>query len=59
MYKRQTFKSAEDVEKTFGVMPLTIIPEGNLEGIDDKAEQEIRKQKKKERKKRKKEAANE
>ena len=45
-----TFKSAEDVEKTFGVMPLTIIPEGNLEGIDDKAEQEIRKQKKKERK---------
>ena len=54
-----TFKSAEDVEKTFGVMPLTIIPEGNLEGIDDKAEQEIRKQKKKERKKRKKEAANE
>ena len=41
-----TFKSAEDVEKTFGVMPLTIIPEGNLEGIDDKAEQEIRKQKK-------------
>ena len=40
-------------------MPLTIIPEGNLEGIDDKAEQEIRKQKKKERKKRKKEAANE
>ena len=54
-----TFKSAEDVEKTFGVMPLTIIPEGNLEGIDDKAEQEILKQKKKERKKRKKEAANE
>ena len=54
-----TLKSAEDVEKTFGVMPLTIIPEGNLEGIDDKAEQEIRKQKKKERKKRKKEAAKE
>lgn len=46
-----TFKSAEDVEKTFGVMPLTIIPEGNLEGIDDKAEEQIRKEKKKKRKK--------
>lgn len=46
-----TFKSAEDVEKAFGVMPLTIIPEGNLEGIDDKAEEQIRKEKKKKRKK--------
>ena len=50
-----TFKSAEDVEKVFGVMPLTVIPEGNLEGIDDKAEEEIRKQKKKERKQKQKE----
>lgn len=50
-----TFKSAEDVEKVFGVMPLTVIPEGNLEGIDDKDEEEIRKQKKKERKQKQKE----
>lgn len=49
-----TFKSAEDVEKAFGVMPLTIIPEGNIEGIDDKAEEQIRKEKKKRRKEAKK-----
>lgn len=29
-----TFKYAEDIEKEFGVMPLTVIPEGKLEGID-------------------------
>lgn len=46
-----TFKSADDVEKAFGVMPLTIIPEGDLEGIDDKAEEQIRKEKKEKRKK--------
>lgn len=50
-----TFKSAEDVEKMLGVMPLTVIPEGNLETIDDKAEEDIRKQKRKERKKKEKE----
>lgn len=49
-----TFKSAEDVEKMLGVMPLTVIPEGNLETIDDKAEEEIKKRKRKERKQRKK-----
>ena len=27
-----TLKSAEDVEKHFGVMPLTVIPEGKIEG---------------------------
>ena len=53
-----TFKSAEDVEKMLGVMPLTVIPEGNLETIDDKAEEEIRKQKRKARKQRKKEGKN-
>ena len=26
--------SAEDVEKHFGVMPLTVIPEGKIEGLD-------------------------
>ena len=50
-----TFKSAEDVEKMLGVMPLTVIPEGNLETIDDKAEEDIRKQKRRERKKKEKE----
>ena len=28
-----TLKSAEDVEKTFGVIPLTTIPEGKIEGL--------------------------
>ena len=28
-----TFKSAEDIEKEFGVMPLTVIPEGKIEGL--------------------------
>ena len=29
-----TLKTAEDVEKHFGVMPLTVIPEGKIEGLD-------------------------
>lgn len=28
-----TFKTAEDIEKAFGVMPLTVIPEGKIEGL--------------------------
>ena len=28
-----TFRSAEDVEREFGVMPLTVIPEGKIEGL--------------------------
>ena len=40
-----TLKSAEDVEKTFGIMPLTVVPEGDMETISDKAEKEIRKKK--------------
>ena len=28
-----TFKSADDIEKEFGVMPLTVIPEGHIEGM--------------------------
>lgn len=47
-----TLKSAEDVEKAFGIMPLTVIPEGEVEEISDKKEEEIRKQKKKSRRKR-------
>ena len=54
-----TFKSAEDVEKAFGVMPLTVIPEGNLEGIDDKAEKKILKEKKKKKAKKSEGAADE
>ena len=30
-----TLKSAEDVEKHFGVMPLTVIPEGKIEGVQN------------------------
>lgn len=33
-----TFKTAEDIEKEFGVMPLTVIPEGKIEGLDDSTE---------------------
>ena len=29
-----TFKYAEDIEKEFGVMPLTVIPEGKIEGLE-------------------------
>lgn len=38
MLMDDTVKSADDVEKTFGVMPLTVIPEGNLEQISDRVE---------------------
>ena len=29
-----TFKTAEDIEKEFGVMPLTVIPEGKIDGLE-------------------------
>lgn len=29
-----TFKTAEDIEREFGVMPLTVIPEGRIEGLE-------------------------
>ncbi|MBQ3300835.1 MAG: hypothetical protein IJH04_01550 [Eggerthellaceae bacterium] len=29
-----TFKLADDIEREFGVMPLTVIPEGKIEGLD-------------------------
>lgn len=29
-----TFKTADDIEKAFGVMPLTVIPEGKIEGLE-------------------------
>lgn len=40
-----TFKYAEDIEKEFGVMPLTVIPEGKIEGLeshDDKVSRRSR-----------------
>ena len=33
-----TFKTAEEIEREFGVMPLTVIPEGKIEGMNDSAE---------------------
>mgnify|MGYP001180687575 FL=1 len=47
-------RTAEDVEKAFGIMPLTVIPEGDIASISDKKEEQIKKQKDKERKKGKK-----
>ena len=49
-----TMKSAEDVEKEFGIMPLTVIPEGDVASISDEREKEIHKNKKKRRKEKKK-----
>ena len=53
-----TLKSSDDVEKEFGVMPLTVIPEGNIEAISDKREEDIQKEKKRQRKQKEKEHAN-
>ena len=46
-----TFKSAEDVEKAFGIMPLTIIPESDVSTISDQKEKEDRAKRRKERRK--------
>ena len=43
--------TAEDVEKEFGIMPFTVIPEGDIEEISDEVEKAISKEKKKRRKK--------
>jgi hypothetical protein len=29
-----TYKTADDIERDFGVMPLTVIPEGKIEGLE-------------------------
>ena len=34
-----TLKTADDVEKEFGVMPLTLVPDGYIEAISDKVEE--------------------
>ena len=31
-----TFKSADDIEREFGVIPLTVIPEGKISGQESK-----------------------
>lgn len=41
-----TFKSAEDVEKEFGVMPLTVIPEGKIGGVSDSGDKSRRRNRK-------------
>lgn len=35
-----TIKSSEDLEKYFGIMPLTVIPEGQIEGLPADEEEE-------------------
>lgn len=37
-----TFKTAEDIEKEFGVMPLTVIPEGKIDGLESEEEKSKR-----------------
>ena len=41
-----TFHVAEDFEREFGMMPLAVVPEGNLSEISDKKEEEIKKREK-------------
>lgn len=43
-----TFKTAEDIEREFGVIPLTVIPEGKIPGLD--AGSSVKPKKKKKRK---------
>ena len=42
-----TFKSADDIEREFGVIPLTVIPEGKIAGMDNAAEEKSRRKRKK------------
>ena len=47
-----TFRTAEDIQKEFGVLPMTVIPEGKIEGLESDEEQAA-KEKKKDKRKRK------
>ena len=38
-----TFKSAEDVESAFGIMPLTVIPESDIGELSEKNERHRKK----------------
>lgn len=49
-----TLKTAEEVEKELGIIPLTSIPEGDVKSISDEVEEKIKKSKKEKRKKGKK-----
>ena len=53
-----TIKTSEDVEREFGIMPLTVIPEGNIESLkkseESKSERRMRYWKKTRKKKKKK-----
>ena len=40
-----TFKTADDIQREFGVMPLTVIPEGKIEGLDSTEEKSKRRRK--------------
>ena len=51
MLMDDSLNTAEDVEKEFGIMPFTVIPEGGIEEISDEVEKAISKEKKKRRKK--------
>ena len=50
MLMDDSLNTAEDVEKEFGIMPFTVIPEGDIEEISDEVEKAISKEKKKRRK---------
>lgn len=39
-----TFKSAEDVESAFGIMPLTVIPESDIGELSEKNERHMKKE---------------
>ena len=52
MLMDDSVNTAEDVEKAFGIMPFTVIPEGNLPEIGEDVEED-HKQKKQKRKKKK------
>ena len=41
-----TFKSADDIEKEFGVIPLTVIPEGKIAGFESSEKTKRRRRKK-------------
>ena len=45
-----TFKTAEDIEKEFGVMPLTVVPEGKIEGLESTEDKKKRSKRNKRRK---------
>ena len=46
-----TIKTAEDVEKEFGVMPLSVVPEGEIKGIEKSERESVRNSRKKPKKK--------